>query len=172
MIFRRSSFYQTLLDYAQLCQKAVVVIVSFLFFFFFIYIIVVVVVVVVVGVERSCPTRPSIATIPAAASSSVRISYRNGAIQALLHKDTAQAKPELIASRRDKIRSKLPIFATNFDTASYRATYPHGEEKRLFKTSVRVHDSRIEDSMVSLQVIAYYCMPIRRQQIEYRKQRL
>ena len=118
-------------------MSELVVIIIFLFFGIFFYIIIIVVLLLLwwwLSSEQSGHVQPVLqfATIPAAASSSVRISYRNaGAIQALLHKDTTQTKPELIASRRDKNAAQsFQFFATNFDTASYRATYPHGEREK------------------------------------------
>ena len=121
-----------MLNYVR--RLLVVIIIIFLFFGIFFYIIIVVLLWWWLSSEQSGHVQPVLqfATIPAAASSSVRISYRNaGAIQALLHKDTTQTKPELIASRRDKNAAQsFQFFATNFDTASYRATYPHGEREK------------------------------------------
>ena len=115
-------------------RRLLVVIIIFLFFgIFFYYYIIVVLLWWWLSSEQSGHVNPSpqFEAIPAAASSSVRISYRNaGAIQALLHKDTTQTKPELIASRHDENAAQsFQFFATNFDTASYRATYPQRKRK-------------------------------------------
>ena len=115
-------------------EGCLLLLLSFSFLVFFLYYYCVVLLWWWLSSEQSGHVQPVLqfATIPAAASSSVRISYRNaGAIQALLHKDTTQTKRELIASRRDKNAAQsFQFFATNFDTASYRATYPHGEREK------------------------------------------